>query len=655
MLEVRDLSVSYGAVRALRSVSFDAAPGAVTAVLGANGAGKTTLLRTISGLVRNQGPARCASTATRWSAAASSPSHAWVSRTCPKGAASSRSSPSRRTCGWPRFGACGGTSARRHRRGVRALPPPRGFPAPPCIHPLGRRAPDAGARPGSRFARPRLLLLDEPSLGLAPMVTAQLMALLRDQTERKDITVVLVEQNAAQRALRLASCRHLEPRPGGRLRRRRGSWPPTTPCVTTISGSSAMSLFFDYTLDGIANGMIYAALALALVLIYRATRIINFAQGAAGMLTTFIAFSLLSRGLGYWWAFILVLIVGFAIGAATERVLIRPLHGKSELNPVIVTIGLLVVFEGLAGAIYGNASRGFPGCLLPERTPDRDHDHRVLAFRRVHPRRRAGPHGRHAGALPLHRDSACACGRPPSPARSARLLGVRVGLMLTLGWGLAGVAGSLAGLLVAPTSSFSPYYMDLILVYGFTAAVIGGPREPGGRAGRRAHLGAVHLLRRRVPRIGPRATRRVGTLDGRPHGTARRASSPARRRGGSEVEQHLVRAGLLRPPRQPLVRHLLCALVAAAVLYELTLRLSTYNDYQVGEIASYVVALVGLSLLTGVNGQISLGHGGFMAVGAYTMALLMTTRPATSCWSSRRRQRRCRGGGHGHRPPRHPR
>ena len=100
--------------------------------------------------------------------------------------------------------------------------------------------------------------------------------------------------------------------------------------------------------------MVYALLALALVLIYRATRIINFAQGAAGMLTTFIAFSLLGRGVGYWWAFVLVLVIGFAIGAATERILIRPLHGRSELNPVIVTIGLLIVFEGLAGAIYGN-------------------------------------------------------------------------------------------------------------------------------------------------------------------------------------------------------------------------------------------------------------------------------------------------------------
>src|SRR6202035_634975 len=137
-----------------------------------------------------------------------------------------------------------------------------------------------------------------------------------------------------------------------------------THCVTTTWGSRAVSLFLDYTLDGIANGMVYDTLALALVLIYQATRIINFAQVAAGRLTTFMAFSLLSRGIGYWWAFVLVLIIGFALGAVTERVLIRPLHGKSELNPVIVTIGLLVVFEGLAGGGLGEARRGVPHALL---------------------------------------------------------------------------------------------------------------------------------------------------------------------------------------------------------------------------------------------------------------------------------------------------
>jgi branched-chain amino acid transport system permease protein len=240
-----------------------------------------------------------------------------------------------------------------------------------------------------------------------------------------------------------------------------------------------MSLFLDYTLNGLASGMIYAALALALVLIYRATRIINFAQGAAGMLTTFIAFSLLSRGMGYWWAFVLVLIIGFAIGAATERILIRPLLGRSELHPVIVTIGLLVVFEGLVGAIYGNASRGFPaafsqsGLRIGRTTIDFSQFDvfiliAVLALM--------------TGTLVLFRFTNLGL-RMRASAFSreiSRLLGVRVGLLLTLGWGLAGIAGSLAGLLAAPTSSFSPYYMDLILVYGFTAAVIGGLESPVG-------------------------------------------------------------------------------------------------------------------------------------------------------------------------------
>ncbi len=240
-----------------------------------------------------------------------------------------------------------------------------------------------------------------------------------------------------------------------------------------------MTLFFDYTLDGLANGMVYATLALALVLIYRATRIINFAQGAAGMLTTFIAFSLLSRGVGYWWAFVLVLVIGFGIGAATERILIRPLHGKSELNPVIVTIGLLVVFEGLAGAIYGNSSRAFPAGFSERGLRI---GNTAIAFSHFDLFILVAVLLLMIGTLVLFRFTALGLRmRASAFAREiARLLGVRVGLLLTLGWGLAGIAGSLAGLLAAPTSSFSPYYMDLILVYGFTAAVIGGLESPVG-------------------------------------------------------------------------------------------------------------------------------------------------------------------------------
>jgi branched-chain amino acid transport system permease protein len=240
-----------------------------------------------------------------------------------------------------------------------------------------------------------------------------------------------------------------------------------------------MSLFFNYTLNGISNGMIYALLALALVLIYRATRVINFAQGAAGMMTTFIASSLLARGLGYWWAFVIVLAIGFLFGATTERLLIRPLHGKSELNPVIVTIGLLVVFEGLAGAIYGNASRGFPAAYSQSGIKV---GHSRIAFSHFDVFILVAVLVVMGAMLVLFRGTTLGLRMRASAfaGEVARLLGVRVGNLLTLGWGLAGIAGSLAGLLVAPTSAFGPYYMDLILVYGFTAAVIGGLESPVG-------------------------------------------------------------------------------------------------------------------------------------------------------------------------------
>jgi len=240
-----------------------------------------------------------------------------------------------------------------------------------------------------------------------------------------------------------------------------------------------MSLFINITLDGVANGMIFATLALALVLIFRATRVINFAQGAMGMITTFIASSLLGQGVGYWWAFVAVLTIGFALGALVERVLIRPLQGKSELNPVIVTIGLLVVLEGVAGAIYGNASRGFPAAfsqsgLTVGRTK--------IAFSHFDVFILVAVLVLMVAMLLLFRFTTLGLRMRASAfaGEISRLLGVRVGLFLTLGWALAGVAGSLAGLLVAPTSSFGPYFMDLVLVYAFTAAVVGGLESPVG-------------------------------------------------------------------------------------------------------------------------------------------------------------------------------
>jgi branched-chain amino acid transport system permease protein len=240
-----------------------------------------------------------------------------------------------------------------------------------------------------------------------------------------------------------------------------------------------MDFFLSVTLSGVASGMIFAAVALGLVFIYRATRIVNFAQGAMGMITTFIAFSLLSAGLDYWMAFALSLAIGLVLGGAVERLLIRPLHGRPEINPVIVTIGLLVVFEGIAGAVWGNASRGFEpafsqgglvigGARVAFSSFDLFIVGAVLALMLL------------TWVLFRATDLGLRMRASAFAPETARLLGVRVGGLMTLGWAVAALIGSLAGLLVAPTTSFSPYFMDLPLVYGFTAAVIGGLDSPPG-------------------------------------------------------------------------------------------------------------------------------------------------------------------------------
>ncbi len=240
-----------------------------------------------------------------------------------------------------------------------------------------------------------------------------------------------------------------------------------------------MDFFLSVTLSGVASGMIFAAVALGLVFIYRATRIVNFAYGAMGMITTFIAFSVLSTGLDYWVAFALSLAIGLALGAAVERLLIRPVHGRPEINPVIVTIGLLVVFEGIAGAVWGNASRGFEpafsqsglvigGARVAFSSFDLFIVGAVLALMLL------------TWVLFRATDLGLRMRASAFAPETARLLGVRVGGLMTLGWAVASLIGSLAGLLVAPTTSFSPYFMDLPFVFGFTAAVIGGLDSPPG-------------------------------------------------------------------------------------------------------------------------------------------------------------------------------
>ncbi|MGH7903311.1 MAG: branched-chain amino acid ABC transporter permease [Candidatus Dormibacteraceae bacterium] len=240
-----------------------------------------------------------------------------------------------------------------------------------------------------------------------------------------------------------------------------------------------MHTFFVLTLDGLTQGSIYAAMALSLVLIWRATRIINYAQGAMAMFTTYVALFAIDRGLSYWAAFGLALACGLALGAAIERVLVRPVESASPLNVVILTLGLLLFLEALAPMIWGGQIRSFPPAfsitglqLGPTRIPFSGFDLFILG----------GVVGVMALlALFFQRTSLGLRMRASAfKPEIARLLGVRVGRMLTLGWGLASLIGSLAGVLVAPSLLLYPTYMDQVLVFGFTGAILGGLESPVG-------------------------------------------------------------------------------------------------------------------------------------------------------------------------------
>jgi branched-chain amino acid transport system permease protein len=240
-----------------------------------------------------------------------------------------------------------------------------------------------------------------------------------------------------------------------------------------------MTKFIDFTLNGISTGAVYAAVALALVLIWRATRIVNFAQGAMLMITTFIAYAVIQGTGSYWLGFFVALLSGLAFGAAVERVLIRPVEGGPPLNAVVVTLGLYTLLIAVAGMIWGNTPKSFPTAFS------------IRGYDVGGTRLLFAPNDTFTVAVVI--GVALALGllfrRTPLGLQMratafmpevARLLGVRVGRMLTLGWALAAVAGALAGVLIAPSVFLGPNQFDPILITGFVAAVLGGLDSPPG-------------------------------------------------------------------------------------------------------------------------------------------------------------------------------
>jgi branched-chain amino acid transport system permease protein len=233
-----------------------------------------------------------------------------------------------------------------------------------------------------------------------------------------------------------------------------------------------MALFFTQLLNGIQNGAVYASLAIALVLIFRTTGILNFAQGEMALYSTYIVWKLTTTGMPVWLAILLAIAISFVGGALIERVVIRPVERSSPLVIVIVTIGMFLAINSLTQLQFGSGQHALPsfypqhtwrpgGVLISSNT---------LAL--------VGMLALECAVLYLvlqRTKLGLAFRGVASNPESSRLLGVPVGRILMVGWGLAAAVGALAGALVVPTTTgLVPSSMQQILVFAFAAAALGG-------------------------------------------------------------------------------------------------------------------------------------------------------------------------------------
>lgn len=232
-------------------------------------------------------------------------------------------------------------------------------------------------------------------------------------------------------------------------------------------------------LIGLTLGSVYSLMALALVLVWRSTRVVNFAQAGQAIVTTYIAYEIVTRTGVFWLAVLFAVIAGALLGAGVEYFLMRTLFRHVDegpvaaLAPVIATLGLLGVIRSVVGMIWGNDFRTFYSpvstdnfVVAGETIPFSSLNLLIILstvvvmiiFSIIFQRTDLGLSLRAAAFQP----------------EIARLAGIRVGPIRTMGWVFAGVAGAIAGVLVTPTTILSPNSLDLLLVFGFVAAVIGG-------------------------------------------------------------------------------------------------------------------------------------------------------------------------------------
>lgn len=230
-------------------------------------------------------------------------------------------------------------------------------------------------------------------------------------------------------------------------------------------------------IDGAASGMIYGSLALALVLIHRATRIPNFAQGEMAMLATFVAWELISVGLPWLAAVVITVFASLIGGYGLQRGLIRWVERSPHLTQTMVTLGVLMVINGFVGLVWGYLPKTLdsPFPASPLRIAGLITSWQAVGMVLVivvmlgllyllFNRSRLGLRLRAAAQNPT----------------SARLAGINVGRAYGIGWGLSAAVGAIAGIMVAPQTGLEPNFMFPVLLYAFAAATVGGFSSPGG-------------------------------------------------------------------------------------------------------------------------------------------------------------------------------
>jgi branched-chain amino acid transport system permease protein len=246
----------------------------------------------------------------------------------------------------------------------------------------------------------------------------------------------------------------------------------------------------DQIISGLANGAIYASVALALVMIYTTTDHINFAQGEMALFSTYLGWALINAGMPYWGAFAATIAVSMVIGAVIERILIRPTEGQSMLALIIVFIGLMTFLNSLAGLLFGYETKSMPSPFDSQIWKVSSHvaPHQLGMLAVIGPMlllvylffrfTRLGLQMRAAAQNPV----------------SSRLVGVNVGAMLCLGWALAAGIGAVAGMLTAPMVYLEPSMMSGVVIYAFAGALLGGITNPWGAVAGGFLLGLIETL-----------------------------------------------------------------------------------------------------------------------------------------------------------------